>query len=140
MVHALKEAWRVVKPFGTLIDLRPISVDAPLLILIDSGWKSAGLADQHPDRVYDIAADRAMRIVVHELLFIRVKQKYFDINYYWNNLKECKRDIEGRWKDEIIVSKETWRQGRYLFKNGSGQRRVRIPFRKKITVYQKKLP
>lgn len=137
MVHALQEVWRVLKPLGMVIDLRPISVDVPLWILTLSGWKSAGLVDQLPDRIYDIAADRAMRSMVHAGLLIRLQQKYFGINYYWNNLKDLKTDIEGRWKEDLIISKEVWRQARLLFKNGSGLRRIRIHFRKKITVYQK---
>jgi len=137
MVHALKETWRVLKPSGIVIDLRPISLDTPLLILTKTGWKPAGYPDQSPDRIHDIAADRTMRIVVKGGMFTSVKRQYFEINYYWNNLNELKTDIEARWADDVIVSKEIWRQAHLLFKNGSGERRVRVPFRKKISVYQK---
>jgi uncharacterized protein YeeX (DUF496 family) len=138
MVHALEETCRVLKPDGILIDLRPISVDVPLLILTASGWKSAGIPDQSPDRVHDLAADHALRIVLQDGLFTRVKRKYFDVNNYWNSLKALKEDIEDRWKDDVIVSTEIWQEARILFKNGSGQKRVRFPFRKKISVYQKR--
>jgi hypothetical protein len=137
MVHALQETWRVLQSSGVIIDLRPISVDVPLLILTDSGWQSAGLPDQSPDRVHDIAADQALRIVIQDELYIKVRRRYFDINYYWNNLKELETDIEDRWKDDIVISKEIWQQAKLLFKNGRGEQRVRFPFRKKITVYQK---
>ena len=137
-MHALKEIWRVLKSAGIVIDLRPISVDVPLLVLTDTGWKSAGLADQSPDRVHDIAADRAMRLIILDGLFIRVKQKYFDTNNYWDNIKKLKEDMESDWKDDVIISKGIWREARRLFKNGSGKKRIRVPFRKKITVYQKK--
>jgi hypothetical protein len=137
MVHALGEVWRVLKPAGIVIDLRPICVDLPILILTVTGWKSAGPVDNSPDRVHDIAANRAIRTVVHDHLFIRLKQEYFNVDYYWNNPKELKMDAEGRWKDDVLISKEIWRQARLLFKNGSGERRVRIPFRVKLTAYQK---
>ena len=94
MVHALKEVWRVLKPGGVLIDLRPISVDVPLFILTTTGWKSAGLPDQSPDRIHDLAANRTIRNVVNDGLFIRLKQEYFDTKYYWKNLKELKSDVE----------------------------------------------
>jgi hypothetical protein len=137
MVHALKEAWRVLRTGGVLVDLRPISVDVPLLIRTVAGWKSAGIPDQSPDRLHDVAADLALRLVVYDGLFIRVKRKYFEVNNYWNTLKDLKEDVDDRWKDDIILSKEIWQQARHLFKNGSGRRRVRFPFRKKIGVYQK---
>lgn len=137
MVHALMETWRVLKPAGMVIDLRPISIDTPLLILTKAGWKSAGYPDQSPDRIHDYAADQAVQVVVKGGMFTRVKRQYFEINYYWNNLNELKADIEDHWADDVIISKDIWRQARLLFKNGTGERRIRIPFRKKITVYQK---
>ncbi len=138
MVHALKEAWRVLRRGGLLIDLRPLSVDVPLLILTRNGWESAGMPDQSPDRVHERAADQAIRRGLQEGLFVKAKQKYFVVNYYWNELKELKAFAEGPWKGSLIISKDIWQQAKQLLRNGSGARRVRIFFRKKITVYQKK--
>lgn len=136
MVHALQQAWRVLRPSGFLIDLRPIAVDTPLLIFTRAGWKSAGLPDQSPDRVYAIAADRAMRSVVRDGLFVRTKWKYFDINYYWVNLEDLKADIEERWKDDVIISDDIWKRARALLNERGEEKRIRIPFRKKINVYR----
>ena len=138
MVHALKEVWRVLKPGGVLIDLRPISVDVPLFILTTTGWKSAGLPDQSPDRIHDLAANRTIRNVVNNGLFIRLKQEYFTTKYYWKNLKELKSDVENYWKEDVIVSKEIWQQARLLYTSGSGQRRILFPLRRKLIVYQKR--
>jgi len=138
MVHALKEVWRVLKPGGVLIDLRPISVDVPLFILTTTGWKSAGLPDQSPDRIHDLAANRTIRNVVNNGLFIRLKQEYFTTKYYWENLKELKSDVENYWKEDVIVSKEIWQQARLLYTSGSGQRRILFPLRRKLIVYQKR--
>ena len=137
MVHALHEVWRVLKPGGIVIDLRPICVDVPLFILTSTGWKSAGIADRGPERGDDVAANRAMRIVVRDGSFKRLRLAYFNLNYYWNDLKELKMDVEGRWKGDIVISREIWRHARRLFKNGSGQSRIWIPVRMKITRYQK---
>jgi hypothetical protein len=137
MVHALQEVWRVLKPAGIVIDQRPISVDVPLLILTVTGWQSAGLPDQSPDRVHDVAADRAMRIVIHERLFIRLKQKYFGINNYWNNLKDFKMDVEEEWKEDVIISEEIWRRVHLLYRSRGSQKRIRITIRRKLAMYQK---
>jgi hypothetical protein len=124
-------------PGGIMIDVRPISVDTPLLILTSKGWKVAGLPDQSVDRIHDLAANGATRAVVHKQLFRRLKQKYFKVYHYWDDLDDLKDDIDGRWKDEIIISNEIWRQAEDLYNQGIGQRRIKLLFRKKITVSQK---
>lgn len=137
MVHALKEAWRVLKPGGIVIDLRPISVDVPILILTSSGWESAGRPSQSPDRVHDLVANRATRAVVREGLFTKLKQVYFVTNYYWNDLKGLQADIDESWKEDIIVTDEIWQQVRCLFERGSGLRRILFPMHRKLIIYQK---
>jgi hypothetical protein len=131
------EARRVLKNGGLLVDTRPISVDVPLLILTTEGWKSAGKPDQSPDRVDDLAAHRAIRVVVQEGLFTRVSQDYFNVGNYWDSLKELREAADGPWNGDMIFSEEIWRQARTLFKRGKGKRRVLLPFRKKISVYLK---
>ena len=37
MVHALKEAYRILAPQGIMIDVRPLSVDVPLEIIYEGG-------------------------------------------------------------------------------------------------------
>jgi hypothetical protein len=137
MVHALKEARRALRTGGTLIDMRPISVDVPILILTSSGWESAGRPSQSPDRVHDLVANRAIRDVVREGLLVKVKQVYFVTNYYWDDIKELQSDVEEYWKEDIIVTKEIWQKARRLFKRGSGQRRILAPMRRKLTAYRK---
>ena len=136
-MHALKEALRVLRAGGTLIDLRPISMDVPILILTSSGWESAGLPSQSPDRVHDLVANRAIRDVVREGLLDKLKQVYFVTNYYWNEIKELQSDVDECWKEDVIVTKEIWQKARRLFKRGSGLRRILFPLRRKITVYRK---
>ena len=137
MVHALQEVWRVLIPHGILIDMRPICVDVPLYILTTNRWKSAGFVDRGQERANDIASDRAIRRVIHDGLIKRIKCEYFNLNYYWTDLNELKIDVEGAWKEDVILSKENWERAQQLFAKGTGQDRVRIPIRMKISKYQK---
>lgn len=136
-MHALAESWRVLKPRGLLVDLRPISVDVPLMVLTHAGWMPAGLPDQSPDRVYDHACDRALRQVVREGRFARLSRRYFYSHNYWNNIEGLQEEMDGRWKGDILVAQDTWEQAQRLFAQGRGENRVQIAFRKKIGVYQK---
>jgi hypothetical protein len=119
------------------MDLRPICVDVPLDILTSDGWKSAGLVDRGPERGDDIASDRAVRRMVQDGLFTRINRKYFHLNYYWKDLDGLKTDVEGPWKEDLILSKQNWNLAWRLFKNGSGPERIRIPIRMKITKYRR---
>ena len=75
--------------------------------------------------------------MIHDGLFKRIKREYFNFNYYWNNLNDLKTDIEGSWKEDVILSKKNWQRARQLFINGIEKNRIRIPIRMKIDKFQK---
>ncbi len=137
MVHALREIRRVLVPRGTIIDLRPICVDVPLRIFTAAGWKSAGMVYRGEERGHDVAANRAMRRVVNAGEYAFVKLEYFAYNWYWNTLNELKSDLDGRWKEDLFLSRENWKLARKIFKKGSGANRIMIPIRAKLGVYEK---
>ena len=137
MVHALNESWRVLTPGGMLVDLRPISMDVPILVLTEGGWLPAGFPDHSPDRVHDLACDQALRQVVREGRFSLRKRRYFDAHNYWNSVEDLRDEINERWKDDILVTEDTWEQARRLFAQGRGENRVQMAFRKKMCAYQK---
>lgn len=137
MVHALKEFWRVLVPKGVLIDLRPICMDVELLIHTARGWKAVGRVDRGELRLHDNAANLAMRKVVQEGLFRKVKKAYFITNHYWNDLEGLRTDADGCWKEDVTISEETWVRARTQMESGSGEDRVRVPVKRKITTYEK---
>jgi hypothetical protein len=57
MVHALREACRVLILHGFLIDLRPYCVEAPLEVVFEDGMEPAGLANTSMSQPDDQAAD-----------------------------------------------------------------------------------
>jgi hypothetical protein len=95
------------------------------------------MPDQSPDRIHDLAAHQAVRSVVRDGLFIPIRRKYFSVNHYWDDLDDLREDAQERWKDDILFSEETWQRAEALLKKGNGERRIRFPFRKKVSVYQK---
>jgi hypothetical protein len=67
MVHALHEAWRVLRPEGYLIDLRPAIVHTRIGISGQAGFAELGI---WPDSLDDSrAASRALQQAVQQKLF-----------------------------------------------------------------------
>ncbi len=140
MVHALKELWRVLAPNGVLIDLRPTCMDVDLLIQTDQGWEAAGRVDRGELRLHDNAANLAMRKVVDEHFFKKIKLTYFNTRHYWNDLEGLRTDASGCWKEDVTIAEETWQRARLLLGNRGGEDRVCIPVKRKISSYLKITP
>lgn len=137
MVHALREAWRVLILRGILIDLRPININAPLEIVTSITSDSAGMVDMSLDIADDIAADNAIQGILREGIFTEMQADYFDFAYYWNTVTEMKADMDDRWKDDIVITENVLQRAHHLFDHYHGQARVRLRTRKKLIKYEK---
>lgn len=137
MVHALNEAWRVLVPQGNMIDVRPLSIDVPLEIIFKGGRESAGMVDMSPDLKYDIAADKAIDIVLDEAIFREIKVEYFDFALYWKTFHGMMADFEDRWKDEIILADEVIQRAKSLYKERRPKVKFRLGMRMKLSKYEK---
>jgi hypothetical protein len=85
MVHALREATRVLVPKGFLIDLRPLSVDAWLEVSDNGKWVGACPLDAAPGRRDDMACQDALGSLLREdALELEVEQS-FDSAIYWGS-------------------------------------------------------
>ena len=69
MVHALREAHRVLRPGGILVDLRPVATRRRVGLGRDRRWRLVGLT--HESFADDHAADRAVAAVLRQRLFRR---------------------------------------------------------------------
>ncbi len=137
MVHALKEAYRVLVPNGIMIDLRPLCIDVPLEIVYEGGSESAGILDLSPDIDRDITSDVAIVSVIKGGLFLESKVEYFDYAYYWETIKGMEEDLEENWKDEVIVSEEVRQRASVLFDKQCPQTQIRFAVRMKLGTYIK---
>jgi hypothetical protein len=88
MVHALRDAWRVLGPDGTLIDLRPLSGFFPIDVI--AGFDATGVAeaDSTEGTELDRAADRAIAAKAEEGWLVPRHHTEFDIHFYWNTTAE----------------------------------------------------
>jgi hypothetical protein len=138
MVHALKEAWRVLAPRGVMVDLRPLCLDAPLDILFNNNEKEfAGVVDMSLDIDAEVAADRAIEEVLSEGYFKELTVERFEIAYYWDTVRGMIAEIRNRWKDDAIIEENIIQRAYELFKKRRGHKKVRMVLEMKLVKYEK---
>jgi hypothetical protein len=137
MVHALKEAWRVLVAQGIMMDIRPLSIDTPLEVVYGEQRELAGKVDMSPGLKYDIAADQAISTVLKDGIYKELNIEYFDYVYYWKTFHGMMADFEERWKDEIILSKEVIEKAKRLYKEKRPNVMLRLGMRMKAGKYEK---
>jgi hypothetical protein len=138
MVHALKEAWRVMAPQGIMMDIRPLSVDTPLEVISGEMRQLAGIVDMSPDLKYDIAADQAIETVRREGIFIEKQVDEFEYVYYWKTFHGMMADFEERWKDEIIVPEDVINKAQQFYEENRPNGMLRLGMRMKSVKYEKR--
>ena len=137
MVHALKEAYRILVPGGTLIDVRPLSIDVPLEIVYEGGSVSAGMVDMSPCLYLDQEADKAIDHISTEGIITGVKLEYFYFAYYWKTVKGMEEDIDENWQGEVVISSDVWLKAHQLFNQRRRKTQVRLACRMKLGIYEK---
>jgi hypothetical protein len=124
MVHALREAHRVLKPNQPLIDLRPTATHRRIGLGHGPHWRFVGAMRERFDD--DRAADRAVAQVVREGLFRREGRMRFEVERVMDTLQDFQD-----WLDEFVQAEELephdWlveRVERRLAKLGAGTKIV----------------
>jgi SAM-dependent methyltransferase len=98
MVHALREAHRVLKPNGILVDLRPAPKHRRAGLGEGKRWRQVGVMREKFDD--DIASDRAVRQVIRERLFHMERQIEFDLDRVMDTLPDFRA-----WLDDFSTDK-----------------------------------
>jgi len=136
MVHALKEARRVLKQDGRMIDVRPLCIDVPLEVVYEGRSASAGVVDLSPDIARDIASDKALSIAFADQIIIETRLEDFTVSFYWNSIDEMKADLDEDWKDEVVITPNIWQRAGELLAAQPASAKLRLAIRTKLGVYK----
>jgi len=98
MVHALREAHRVLKPNGILLDLRPAAKHRRAGLGEGKGWQLVGVMRENFGD--DRAADHAVSQVVSQGLFHREAQYEFDLDRVMDTIPDFRA-----WLDDFSTEK-----------------------------------
>jgi hypothetical protein len=135
-VHALKEARRVLKQDGRMIDVRPLCIDVPLEVVCEGRSASAGVVDLSPDIARDIASDKALSTAFADQIIIETRLEDFTVSFYWNSIDEMKADLDEDWKDEVVITPDIWQRAGELLAAQPAGAKLRLAIRTKLGVYK----
>ncbi len=138
MVHALEQVWRVLAPGGWMLDLRPLSADWPLEVIVADEPVLAGTVDGSPSLPDEVAANAATADLVERGLFARETRTLFEFVYYWPTLAEMKTFAANTWAKSAIVPKATQSQARRLVRSASGPTQIRVRRTMEIVRYRRR--
>jgi hypothetical protein len=137
MVHALKEAWRVLKPHGIMVDVRPLSLDVPLEIIYQREKLSAGMIDMSPCINLDIASDKAIEAVIKDGSYQEIHCEQFDFAFYWKTVRGMQEDLEENWEGEVNIANEVWVKATQIIKHRHSGIKIRLGMQMKLGIYEK---
>lgn len=99
MVHALQEAYRILKPGGLALDLRPARSDRQIGVRFNRQQHTVGSVNLWVSD--DWAADEAVKRVVKQELFEEIRTTDFAIRRYLDSPDEL-RDYFAQWPGVTI--------------------------------------
>jgi len=138
MVHALGEIQRVLKPKGSLLDLRPLEDSWAVEVVSSAGWLAAGrLTDQAVGLEDDEAANQAMSEVEARGWFIQKKVEEFPFFYYWDTPSEMKEFMESEWSDFEKMEDSLYRKAAAIWASSNADARVRVRVKMHAAIWEK---
>ena len=136
MVHALREACRVLRPGGLLIDLRPIVSQPPVEVLGGDQVAPAGRLDDSSDSADAAACEQALHLAVAQEWLQPHKTDAFSYSMYWDTPEQMLEYVTANWGD-VQVPEDVVVRAQQLADVAVRPVRVRIRLTMSIASYVK---
>lgn len=132
MVHALGECWRVLRPGGRVIDLRPLAAGWPVEIINGEMHIPAGRLNDQGRKNIDEITDEAVREAVRRGWFEVDQKDTFEFAYYWDSVDKMRKYIEEEWASHATIPEEVLSEAHRL--EGSAGDRVQVSVRRTLMI------
>jgi hypothetical protein len=127
MVHALREARRVLVHDGVLIDTRPVTVPTGIEVSVRDRWVAAFKFDGSPGLADDEAVRRARESVVSSGDLVPEAQASFASMLYWDSAAELHTQAkEIGFRRFVTPSDDDLAKVEELMREGGGKARIRL--------------
>ena len=120
-----------------MIDMRPLSGDAPLDIVFKGKSEFVGIMDMSLGIKHDVAADQAVEEVVKNKIFKELVVERFELAYYWKTVRGMVADLRERWTDDVILDENIIQHAYELFRRYRPGSQVRLLLPMKLAKYEK---
>ncbi len=137
MGHALTETWRILRPGGQLIDLRPLASEWLVEVVTQDGVTLAGRIDQSPWTPNVVAADQAIAEAVERGWFTKKSRATFQYNYYWDTAEEMQTYIEANWASVATLPDSVRAKASHLISLAAGPVQIRVQRTMLVASYYK---
>lgn len=138
MVHALEEVWRVLAPYGILLDVRPLGDQWPIEVVSANNLKETGQVMDLPEQLEgDTAANEAIKESEARNWFRRDREEFFPFFYSWDTPSEMEEFIAEDWADFVDLSEEAKKATRSTWALGDADSRVRVRVKVLLTKWRK---
>jgi len=138
MVHALSEIHRVLRPGGSLIDLRPVDDRWSIEVNSKGGIQQTGRMIDYPKGLEDDeASERAMSQAEVNGWFKREEMASFPLYYSWDTPKEMEDYITEEWENENALEESTKTLTRSTWASAGADARPRVRLTMSIARWNK---
>lgn len=140
MVHALEEAWRVLRPRGRLVDIRPLAVPAPLHVCVETDEIQVGCINQRKGEPDDRACEAALERVQRRGLFTGGGTDRFSLFLYWESAPAMARDVAENWvRRGEPLAPEVVERAAFLLQHHGPEARLRGTLEMRLAWHEKRL-
>ena len=126
----------MLRPGGTLLDLRPLSLDSPVDVVADGRIEHAGMVDMSADLPDDWASDEAIEAAVRAGVFVPIQVRKFEFSYYWSSLEGMREYTQERW-DTAVFPPEVLQRTQALMEELGPSARIRITLPMHLATYNR---
>lgn len=120
MVHALRSVHTLLADDGCLVDIRPVSERAEVIVQGPGGQAHAGHLVETDEGIEYRRAEEALHAAVSAGLFVIAIERAFTFSHHARSLEALRAHLAATWTDAVILPVVADRIERFMAEDGEG--------------------